>query len=135
MPQVNRSIGLAFPEESHKIIGAAMAVHRYFGCGFTEKVYQDAFEVELEKQGIPYQREIPIHAIYNGKELASVFVPDFICFDSIIIEMKAVKEIEDMHRSQAINYAKVSGLPLVILINFGEPSLKYERFLNYKEFV
>jgi hypothetical protein len=90
MPQLNCQPSVAFPDESYKIIGAAMAVHRYFGCGFTEKVYQDAFEVEL----------------------------------------KAVKEIDDMHRSQAINYAKVSKLPLAILINFGESSLRFERFPN-----
>ena len=134
MPQLNRPINIAFPEQSHKIIGAAMAVHRYFGCGFSEKVYQDAFEVELRKQGIPYRREVQLHAVYNETELASTFIPDFICYEKIIIEMKAVKEIEDMHRSQAINYAKVSGLPLAILINFGEASLKFERFPN-KEFV
>ena len=133
MPQLNSRPSVAFPDESHKIIGAAMAVHRYFGCGFSEKVYQDAFEVELKKQGIPYQREVQLHAIYNGVELSSLFIPDFICYDQIIIELKAVKEIDDMHRSQAINYAKVSGLPLAILINFGESSLKFERFPNKKK--
>ena len=130
MPQLNRPVIIAFPEESHKIIGAAMAVHRYFGCGFSEKVYQDAFEVELKNQGIPYQREIQLHAEYNGIKLSSVFIPDFICYNQIIVEMKAVKEIDSMHRSQAINYAKVSGLPLAILISFGEASLKFERFPN-----
>ena len=130
--QLNRQISLTFPEESHKIIGAAMAVHRYFGCGFSEKVYQDAFEVELQKQGIPFRREVQLHAFYNGTELASTFIPDFICYDKIIIEMKAVQEIEDIHRSQAINYAKVSGFPLAILINFGESSLKFELFPNKK---
>ena len=130
MPQLNCQPSVAFPDESHKIIGAAMAVHRYFGCGFTEKVYQDAFEVELNNRGIPYQREGPLHATYNGIELSSLFIPDFICYDQIIIELKAVKEIDDMHRSQAINYAKVSKLPLAILINFGESSLRFERFPN-----
>ena len=133
MPQLNRpASSLAFPEESHKIIGAAMAVHRYFGCGFQEKVYQDAFEVELKRQEIPYIREVQLHAVYNGVKLSSTFIPDFICYDSIIIEMKAVKELDDTYRSQAINYAKVSGLPLAILINFGEASLKFERFPNLR---
>ena len=132
MPQLNRPDSITFPEESHKIIGAAMAVHRYFGCGFSEKVYQDAFEVELKSQGIPYQREVQLHAEYNGIKLSSVFIPDFICYNQIIIELKAVKEIDVMYRSQAINYAKVSGLPLAILINFGETSLKFERFPNRK---
>ena len=123
---------LSFPVESHKIIGAAMAVHRYFGCGFTEKVYQDALEIEFKNQGIPYQREVQLHASYHDVALNSTFIPDFICYDQIIIELKAVKELDDMHRSQAINYAKVAKLPLTILINFGESSLKFERFPNYK---
>ena len=130
MPQLNSHTHITFPEESHRIIGAAMAVHRYFGCGFSEKVYQDAFEVELKKQGIPYQREMQLHANYNGVELSSLFIPDFVCYNQIIIELKAVTEINAMHRSQAINYAKVSNLPLAILINFGESSLKFERFPN-----
>ena len=130
MPQLNRPVSITFPEESHKIIGAAMAVHRYFGCGFSEKVYQDAFEVELQNQGIPYQREVQIHASYRGIQMSSTFIPDFICYDNIIIELKAVKELDDVHRSQAINYAKVSDHPLAILINFGEPSLRFERFPN-----
>ena len=132
MTQLNRYANITLPEESHKIIGAAMAVHRFFGCGFAEKVYQDAFETELQSIGIPYQREVPMHAIYKGIKLASTFIPDFICYDKIIVEMKSVKEIEDIHRSQAINYAKVSGLPLAILINFGETSLKFERYPNHR---
>jgi len=98
MAELNHKTNLTLPEESHKIIGAAMAVHRYFGC--------------------------------NGTSLSSTFIPDFICYDKIIVELKAVKELEDIHRSQAINYAKVSECPLAILINFGEYSLKFERFPN-----
>jgi GxxExxY protein len=131
MAALNNKTNLAFPEESHKIIGAAMAVHRYFGCGFTEKVYQDALEVEFKNQGIPYQREAQLQAVYNGISLSSTFIPDFICYDKIIVELKAVKELEDRHRSQAINYAKVAECSLAILINFGESSLKFERFPNY----
>ena len=71
-----------------------------------------------------------LHANYNGVELSSLFIPDFVCYNQIIIELKAVTEINAMHRSQAINYAKVSNLPLAILINFGESSLKFERFPN-----
>ena len=119
---------LLYREEVHGIIGAAMAVHRYFGCGFTEKVYQDALEIELVNSNIPFQREVELHAVYNGQELSSTFKPDFICYDSIIVELKAVKELDDMHRSQAINYAKVSRCDIALLINFGEVSLKFERF-------
>ncbi len=106
-----------------------MAVHRYFGCGFTEKVYQDALEKELEDRDIPSLREPEIHVTYKEKELSSTFKPDFVCYDKIIVELKAVKELDDMHRSQAINYGKVADSDISLLINFGEPSLKFERFV------
>jgi len=115
-------------EETYKIIGAAMAVHRYFGCGFSEKVYQDALEIEFKSLNIPYLREVPLYAEYRNIQLKTEFVPDFICYDSIIVELKAVQELEDFHRSQAINYARVANMELALLINFGEPSLKYERY-------
>ena len=118
-----------FKEETYRIIGAAMAVHRFFGCGFTEKVYQDALEQEFRAIGIPFERESSLHATYRGVELKTVFVPDFICYDKIIVEQKAVKELDDVHRSQAINYSKVAGAEFALLINFGEPSLKYERYV------
>ena len=117
-----------YKKETYLIIGAAMSVHRNLGCGFTEKVYQDALEVELKKSDIPYKREEPIHVQYQGVELNAVFVPDFICYDKIIVELKAVKDLEDMHRAQAINYGKVANAAVSLLINFGETSLKYERF-------
>jgi len=118
-----------FPQESYDIIGAAMKVHSALGCGFTEKVYQDALAVEFTGSGIPFQREVELHVIYNEVELPSTYIPDFICYDKIIVELKAVRELDDMHRSQAYNYAKVSGYQLALLINFGEPSLTYERLV------
>ena len=96
-----------YPDESFSIIGAALEVHKTIGCGFTEPIYQDAFEIELQERGIPYQREKPIYANYHGHQLKTEFVPDFICFDNIIVELKAVKDLEDYHRAQAINYARL----------------------------
>ncbi len=116
-------------DETYKIIGAAMAVHRYFGCGFSEKVYQDALEIEFTSLNIPYLREVPLYAEYRNIQLKTEFVPYSICYDSIIVELKAVHELEDYQRSQAINYARVAGSGIALLINFGEPSLKYERFV------
>ena len=116
-----------FPQESYNIIGAAMKVHSTLGCGFTEKVYQDALAVEFSKDNIPFQREIELHVVYDDVTLPTTFIPDFICYDKIIVELKAVKELDDMHRSQAYNYAKVAGYQLALLINFGESSLVYER--------
>ena len=123
---------LQYKEEVHEIVGAAMAVHRYFGCGFIEKVYQDALEIEFADRNIPSVREAELHIDYNGQELASTFKPDYICFDKIIVELKAVKELDDMHRSQAINYAKVADREMALLVNFGETSLKFERYLIKK---
>lgn len=120
---------ILFKEEAYKIIGAAMAVHRFFGCGFSEKVYQDALEIEFIEQGIPYLREHPIFATYHDQKLKTEFVPDFICYDKIIVELKAVQELEDFQRSQAINYAKVADMKMSLLINFGESSLHYERYI------
>ena len=105
-----------------------MTVHGIMGPGFTEKVYQEAFALELEDCNIPFQREVSIHASYKGIELEGLFVPDFICYDKIIVELKAVRELDDIHRAQAINYAKVADYKLALLINFGNSSLEYERF-------
>ena len=117
-----------YKQETHDIIGAAMAVHRYFGCGFTEKVYQDALEQELRYNNIPYVRDHSIYATYHEVQLKTPFVPDFICYDKIIVELKAVKELDNINRSQAINYAKVAGYQIALLINFGTTSLEFERF-------
>ena len=118
-----------YPKESSTLLGLAMQLHKELGCGFKEKVYQDALEIELQAQGIPYQRETPIQACYRGKELQTQFIPDFICYDHIVVELKAVKELEDYQRAQAFNYAKVAGLRVALLINFGETSLYHERFI------
>ena len=117
-----------YKQETHDIIGAAMAVHRYFGCGFTEKVYQDALEQELLALEIPFVREQPVYVTYRDVQLKTHFIPDFVCYNKIIVELKAVREIDDVHRSQAINYAKVAGYKVALLINFGGTSLEFERF-------
>jgi len=119
---------LRFEEETYQIIGAAMKVHSELGPGFSEKVYQEALAIELSERNIPYVREKEIHAVYKGVELQATFIPDFVCYDKIVVELKAVRELEDVHRSQAINYAKVGGYKLALLINFGRSSLDKERF-------
>ena len=119
---------LKYEQETYQIIGAAMKVHSVLGPGFTEKVYQEALAIEFAERGIPFEREKEIHVIYKGVELTSTFIPDFICYDKIIVEIKAVKELDDIHRSQAINYAKVAGYKVALLINFGNTSLEFERF-------
>ena len=105
-----------------------MKVHSILGCGFMEKVYQDALEVEFRRSAIPYQREPELHAIYEGVELNSTFKPDFICFDKVIVELKALQELDDQNRAQTINYAKIAKYEVALLINFGDTSLHFERF-------
>lgn len=121
---------MIYQDESYKIIGAAMKVHRELGCGFLEQVYQEAFEIELKKQNILYEREAPIAISYDGHTLNKQYVADFICYDKIIVELKAVKEIDSIHEAQVFNYLKATGMRLGLLINFGEASLEYKRIIK-----
>lgn len=116
-----------YTRESYKIVGAAMEVHKHIGCGFTEAVYQEAFENELYLQEIPFEREKVYEIVYKGIVLEKKFRADFVCFDKIIVEIKAVSELPNEYYSQVYNYLKASGLKLGLLINFGLPSLQYIR--------
>jgi len=117
-------------EETYNIIGAAMEVHRTLGQGFNEYVYQDALEIELGKREIPYEREKHITIEYKGQVLKHDYYADFLCYDSVIVELKAVSSLTDDHRGQIIHYLKATGKKLGLLLNFGERSLKIERFAN-----
>lgn len=118
---------ILFKEESYKIIGAAMEVHRLLGCGFVEQIYQEALEKEFILRKIPYEREKELNVIYKGTTLTKTFKADFICYGKIILELKAVKEFADEHYAQIYNYLRASGMDLDILINFGSASIEYER--------
>lgn len=120
---------LVCKNEAYQIIGAAMAVHNELGSGMREIVYGDALEIEFKLRGIPFQREQTFNVVYKGVELQHKFKCDFVCFNNIIVELKAEKELTDIDRSQIINYLKITKYPLGILINFGETSLKYERYI------
>lgn len=122
---------MVLPHESYQIIGAALSVHDFFGCGFSEKVYQDALEVEFKKLNIPYVREMPFKVNYKGVTLNTEFIPDFVCYNEIVVELKAVKSVEDIFKSQAINYGRVGGFKLSILLNFGQRELEKEFFPIY----
>ena len=120
-----------YKQETHDIIGAAMAVHRYFGCGFTEKVYQDALEQELLSLNIPFLREQPIQVTYRDVQLKTQFIPDFICYDKVIVELKAVSELDNENREQIINYLHAANKQVGLLVNFRSASLTHERFVNF----
>ena len=97
-----------------------MRVYNLLGSGFLESVYQEALEIELVKRNIPYKREKELEIYYDGFKLDKKFVADFVCYDKIILELKAVKELDDSHRSQIYNYLKATGFKLGFLLNFGK---------------
>ena len=121
---------LIYKEESFKIIGACMEVHKELGCGFLEAVYQEALELEFVRSGIPFQREKVLKISYKGTELQKEYIADFICYDKIIVETKAVDALSPLHEAQVINYLKATGLKLGLLVNFGEESLQFERLIR-----
>ena len=110
-----------------------MKVHRELGCGFLEKVYQEALEHEFIAEGIPFQREVKLKIYYKGVPLHQEYIADFVCYDKIIIELKAISKVTDVEKAQIINYLKATGFELGNLANFGETSLKTERFCNIKK--
>ena len=116
-------------ERTYKIIGAAMEVHRELGCGFLEAVYKESLERELSIQNIPYKAQVDVEISYKGKPLDKRYQPDFICFDEVIIEIKALDKLTGNEKAQIINYLKATGFKVGLLINFGARSLEYERFV------
>ncbi|KXB09394.1 hypothetical protein AKJ60_00345 [candidate division MSBL1 archaeon SCGC-AAA385M11] len=119
-------------QQTYKIIGAAMEVHRELGCGFLEAVYQEALEREFAIQRIPYTSQANIGIEYKGSLLNKTYQPDFICYEDIIVEIKAISSLTSGDQSQMINYLKAAKLNRGLLINFGAPSLQYRRFVYSK---
>ena len=107
-----------------------MRAHRELGCGFLVKVYQEALEREFTTEGIPFQREANLQIFYRGVPLRQEYIADFVCYGKILVELKAISKISDIEKAQVINYLKATGYKLGILANFGETSLKTERFCN-----
>jgi hypothetical protein len=122
---------LIYKEESYAIIGACFEVYKNKGCGFLEPVYHEFLEIELEFQRIPYLSKPPQTLQYRGRTLVQTFSPDFICYEKIIFEIKAVSALCDEHRAQVLNYLSATGCKLGLLVNFGRyPRLEYERLLS-----
>ena len=117
-------------DESYNIIGACMAVHRELGCGFLEAIYQEALEYEFQLRNIPYVREKQLDVLYKGHFLDKKYQADFICYERIIIELKAIQALTSLHDSQLINYLKATSMQLGILVNFGQRSLVSKRLVN-----
>lgn len=119
-----------YKDESYSIIGKCMEIHNNLGPGFLEVVYKDALEYEFKKNGIPFQREKEFEVTYKDTILPHKFYADFVVFDKIILEVKAVDRIHKAFIAQAINYLAVSGLKLAIIVNFGEMQLASKRILK-----
>lgn len=125
-------MGILIHEEwSYKIRGAVFEVYKEKGCGFLEDVCQECLEIELGLRDIEYLAQRSLQLEYKGRSLKKKYVPDFICFGKIIVEIKAVKEITDEHRAQLQNYLKATGYKLGLLVNFGHyPQVQIERIVN-----
>ena len=120
---------LIYKDESYEIIGKCFEVHNNLGPGFLEIVYKDALEYEFKKANIPYTRETKYEVNYKGIVLPHYFYADFVVYDKIILEVKAVSSIVDEFVAQAINYLKVSENKLALIVNFGELKINYKRIV------
>ena len=121
---------ILFKEESYKIIGSCMKVHSELGAGFLESVYQEALEKQFIKDGIPYIREQKLRIEFDSALLDKYFKSDFVCFGSIIVELKATPFIYQKDMDQTVNYLKATNIKLGLLITFGSKSLTYKRLVN-----
>jgi len=121
---------LIYADECYRIVGACFEVYKDKGSGFLEGVFQECLELELGFQGIPHIAQAPLSLSYKGHNLKQRYVADLVCFDKIIVELKAVEKLADEHRSQLLNYLNATGSRLGLLINFGHhPKLEWERMV------
>lgn len=121
---------ILFRDECYQIQGAVFEVYREMGCGFLEAVYQECLEKELVRRNIPFLAQQELSLIYKGEPLKHIFKPDLICFDSIIVELKALSATTGEHKAQVMNYLKATGKRLGLLVNFGcHPKAIVERIV------
>lgn len=120
---------LMFEDKTYNIRGAVFEVYKEMGCGFLEAVYQECLKKEFTYKRIPFVEQASLVLSYKGETLEQKYKPDFICYESIIIELKAVAELNNEHKAQLLNYLKASTLKLGLLVNFGHhPGVQIERF-------
>ena len=118
-------------QETYAILGAAFEVYKEKGCGFLEAVYQECLELEFGLQGIPFRSQMELRLSYKGTVLKQTYFPDFVCFERIVVEIKAVSKLAPEHRAQLHNYLKATGYHVGLLINFGHyPKVEHERVIR-----
>ncbi|UFH34137.1 GxxExxY protein [Flavobacterium acetivorans] len=122
-----------YKDENYKIVGILYEIHKHLGKGFSEIVYKDALEFELQNSNIPYEREKEFSVNYKNTILKHKFYADFVVYDKIILEIKTVACFDNSHYNQCLNYLKVSGNKLAILANFNLTSLEYKRIIDSKK--
>jgi GxxExxY protein len=121
-------------EQTYQIIGAAMEVHRQLGQGFLEAVYQEALSLEFAARGLPFKREVELPVFYKSQPLRCAYRADFVCFETVLVELKALARLSTIEEAQVLNYLKATGLQRALLINFGASSLEHKRLvLNLRE--
>ncbi|MCT4603922.1 MAG: GxxExxY protein [Marinifilum sp.] len=120
---------ISYKEECYQIIGAAMEVHNELGCGFFEAVYQEALAILLDEKLIPFEKEKVLEISFRGNILKKKYIADFLCFDEVIVELKATDSIHSEHIAQVLNYLKVTKKKIALLINFGTTRLQYKRII------
>ena len=122
---------LYFEKETYELRGAIFEVYKEKGPGFLEDVYQESLELELDMQGISFQAQLPLNLTYKGRPLKTTYKPDFLCYGEIIVEIKAVKKLDDIHRAQVLNYLKATNKKVGLLVNFKSyPKVTIERIVN-----
>jgi GxxExxY protein len=128
MPQAQRQADLLYKDEVYKIVGAAIEVHRELGPGFLEAVYQEALEIELAERGIPFEAQKALKIVYKKRQLKKEYVADLVCYDKIVVELKAMDKLASRETAQVLNYLKATGLRVGLIFNFGsEGVLEWER--------
>jgi len=131
---MKKNIDLIYKEESYQIVGACFEVYNFLGAGFLEGVYQECLEIELRNRNIPFESQKEITINYKGIDLVKKYNADIICYDKVLLELKATSKLTNDHRGQILNYLNATKFQLGLLINFGGfPRLEYERFVLKNE--